>query len=51
LPSIDFSLFGGEARAKEEDNPSLIQFVASQAKICKAVLSVCTGTYILYAPA
>jgi transcriptional regulator GlxA family with amidase domain len=48
-PPLDFLLVpGGEGTRKEVDNPSLIQFVASQAKNCKAVLFVCTGTFILY---
>jgi transcriptional regulator GlxA family with amidase domain len=48
-PPLDFLLVpGGEGAHKEVDNPSLIQFVAMQAKHCKAVLSVCTGTFILY---
>ncbi len=48
-PPLDFLLVpGGEGARKEVDNPSLIQFVAMQAKHCKAVLSVCTGTFILY---
>jgi transcriptional regulator GlxA family with amidase domain len=48
-PPLDFLLIpGGEGTRKEVDNPSLIQFVAAQAKNCKAVLSVCTGTFILH---
>ncbi len=39
---------GGEGTHKEVDNQSLIQFVARQAEHCKAVLSVCTGTFILH---
>ena len=48
-PPLDFLLVpGGEGTRRETDNPSLIQFVAGQAKNCKAVLSVCTGTFILH---
>lgn len=48
-PPLDFLLVpGGEGTQREVDNPSLIQFVAEQAKHCKAVLSVCTGTFILH---
>lgn len=48
-PPLDFLLIpGGEGTRKEVDNPSLIQFVAAQAKNCEAVLSVCTGTFIFH---
>lgn len=48
-PPLDFLLVpGGEGTQREVDNPSLIQFVAGQANSCKAVLSVCTGTFILH---
>ncbi|WP_269849260.1 DJ-1/PfpI family protein [Methanosarcina horonobensis] len=48
-PPLDFLLVpGGEGTRREVDNPSLIQFVARQAENCKAVLSVCTGTFILH---
>jgi len=48
-PPLDFLLIpGGEGTHTEVDNQSLIQFVAMQAENCKAVLSVCTGTFILH---
>lgn len=48
-PQLDFLLVpGGEGTQKEVENHSLIQFVAEQAEHCKAVLSVCTGTFILH---
>ncbi len=48
-PALDFLLVsGGEGTRREVDNPALIQFVARQAENCKAVLSVCTGTFILH---
>ncbi len=48
-PPLDYLLIpGGEGTKRAVDNPSLIQFVASQAKNYKAVLSVCTGTFILH---
>lgn len=48
-PQLDYLLVpGGEGTRREVDNPSLIKFVAEQAKGCKAVLSVCTGTFILH---
>ena len=39
---------GGEGTRKEVDNQVLIDFIADQAKHCKAVLSVCTGSFLLH---
>lgn len=48
-PQLDFLLVpGGEGTRAEVDNPILVRFIASQAKLCKAVLSVCTGTFLLH---
>ncbi|MPM67899.1 Isonitrile hydratase [bioreactor metagenome] len=48
-PPLDFLLVpGGEGTHTEVDNPSLIRFIARQAENCTAVLSVCTGTFILH---
>jgi len=48
-PSLDYLLVpGGEGTRKEENNPSLVQFVTEQAEHCNAVLSVCTGVFILH---
>lgn len=48
-PQLDFLLVpGGEGTRKEVDNPLLIRFIAEQAKHCRAVLSVCTGTFLLH---
>ena len=48
-PALDYLLVpGGEGTRKEVDNPELIRFVAYQARHCKAVLSVCTGAFILH---
>lgn len=48
-PPLDFLLVpGGEGTQREVDNSPLIQFVAEQAENCKAVLSVCTGAFILH---
>lgn len=48
-PPLDFLLVpGGEGTRREVDNPALIQFVSRQAKGCRSVLSVCTGTFILH---
>lgn len=47
-PQLDFLLVpGGEGTRKEVDNPLLVRFIAEQAKHCKAILSVCTGTFLL----
>lgn len=49
-PKLDYLLVpGGQGTRQEVNNTELIEFVASQAKNCKAVLSVCTGSFILHA--
>jgi transcriptional regulator GlxA family with amidase domain len=46
---LDYLLIpGGMGTRKEVENKSLIDFVAYQAKNCKVVLSVCTGSFILH---
>lgn len=48
-PDLDYLLVpGGEGIRSEADNPALIDFVAARAAQCKAVLSVCTGAFILH---
>lgn len=48
-PQLDFLLVpGGDGRRQQVGNETLIRFVAEQAKNCQAVLSVCTGAFILY---
>jgi transcriptional regulator GlxA family with amidase domain len=48
-PPLDFLLVpGGQGTRREVDNPTLVKFVAEQAEHCQAVLSVCTGTFILH---
>ncbi|MDD2754085.1 MAG: DJ-1/PfpI family protein [Methanothrix sp.] len=48
-PTLDFLLVpGGQGTRREVDNPVLVDFVAEQAEHCHAVLSVCTGTFILH---
>jgi len=48
-PPLDFLLVpGGEGTRQEVDNSALIQFVSRQAKGCRAMLSVCTGSFILH---
>lgn len=49
-PALDYLLVpGGQGTRKEVGNPVLIEFVASQAKHCRAVLCVCTGAFLLHA--
>lgn len=49
-PDLDYLLVpGGQGTRREAKNPVLVEFVARQAKGCKAVLSVCTGSFILHA--
>jgi transcriptional regulator GlxA family with amidase domain len=49
-PQLDYLLIpGGMGTRKEVKNKQLIDFVADQAKHCKAILSVCTGAFILQA--
>jgi transcriptional regulator GlxA family with amidase domain len=46
---LDFLLVpGGQGTRKEVDNPVIINFIAEQARQCKAVLSVCTGAFLLH---
>jgi transcriptional regulator GlxA family with amidase domain len=48
-PRLDFLLVpGGQGTRQEVDNPTLIQFISDRAKRCKAVLSVCTGAFLLH---
>jgi transcriptional regulator GlxA family with amidase domain len=49
-PALDYLLVpGGQGTQREVGNRSLLKFVARQAESCKAVLSVCTGSFILHA--
>ena len=49
-PPLDYLLVpGGQGTRAEVTNENLLAFVASQASSCKAVLSVCTGSFILHA--
>lgn len=49
-PTLDYLLVpGGQGTRHEVNNPVLVDFVAGQAKHCKAVLSVCTGSFVLHA--
>lgn len=49
-PSLDYLLIpGGQGTRTEVENLKLINFVSMQASTCKAILSVCTGSFILHA--
>lgn len=56
LPHVDFShcpqldvlvVPGGQGTRTEVDNGHLIDFIATQARGCSAILSVCTGAFLL----
>jgi transcriptional regulator GlxA family with amidase domain len=48
-PALDYMLVpGGEGTREQVNNEILIKFVKGQAAGCKAVLSVCTGAFILH---
>ncbi len=49
-PPLDYLLVpGGQGTRQEVNNPEIIKFVTTQAQGCKAILSVCTGSFVLYA--
>jgi transcriptional regulator GlxA family with amidase domain len=49
-PALDYLLVpGGQGTRTEVNNPVLVEFVSRQAAGCKAVLSVCTGSFVLHA--
>lgn len=49
-PALDYLLVpGGQGTRTEVSNRVLLDFVAAQARSCKAVLSVCTGSFVLHA--
>jgi transcriptional regulator GlxA family with amidase domain len=49
-PALDYLLVpGGQGTRTEVLNQALIEFVASRGRACRAVLSVCTGAFILHA--
>ena len=48
-PQLDFLLVpGGQGTRQEVNNPVLVDFITEQARRCKAVLSVCTGAFLLH---
>jgi transcriptional regulator GlxA family with amidase domain len=47
-PQLDYLLVpGGQGSRTQVDNPMFIEFIRRQAVGCKAVLSVCTGSFLL----
>lgn len=49
-PKLDYLLVpGGMGTRVEVNNPALLAFIKAQAKNCEAVLSVCTGAFLLHA--
>lgn len=49
-PDLDYLLVpGGEGTRSAVNNREILDFVARQATNCKAVLSVCSGSFVLYA--
>ena len=48
-PPLDYLLVpGGQGTRQQVDNEALIRFVTEKARGCQAVLSVCTGAFILH---
>lgn len=49
-PPLDYMLVpGGQGTRTEVSNSLMLSFVSAQARSCKAILSVCTGSFILHA--
>jgi len=49
-PALDYLLVpGGQGTRREVSNEILVNWVAQQSAGCKAVLSVCTGAFVLHA--
>ena len=49
-PILDYLLVpGGQGTRREVSNPVLLDFVAAQARQARAMLSVCTGSFVLHA--
>jgi transcriptional regulator GlxA family with amidase domain len=48
-PQLDLLIVpGGQGTRKETENSALIRFISEQAEGCTAVLSVCTGAFLLH---
>jgi transcriptional regulator GlxA family with amidase domain len=49
-PALDYLVIpGGQGTRSEVHNAAVVQFIASRARACRAVLSVCTGAFLLHA--
>ena len=49
-PDLDYLLVpGGQGTRTEVSNEILLEFITRQAESCEAILSVCTGSFILHA--
>ena len=49
-PPLDYLLLpGGQGTRVEVTNAKFIEFVATRGKACQAILSVCTGSFLLHA--
>ena len=49
-PQLDYLLVpGGEGTRHEVSNPEMLSFVSAQASNARAILSVCTGAFVLHA--
>ena len=47
-PRLDYLLVpGGRGSRREVDNPACVDFIRRQTASCRAVLSVCTGSFLL----
>lgn len=50
LPALDYLLIpGGQGTLTEVNNPNITAFIKTQSASCKAILSVCTGSFLLQA--
>ena len=48
-PPLDFLLVpGGEGTRREVENQVLVDFLAERARSCQAIISVCTGAFLLH---
>lgn len=49
-PQLDYLLVpGGEGSRREVSNPAILSFLSAQARHSRAILSVCTGAFVLHA--
>jgi transcriptional regulator GlxA family with amidase domain len=49
-PALNYLLIpGGQGTRTEVNNRQLVDFIAQQAASCQAILSVCTGSFLLHA--